>query len=301
MRTILSLFSLLFLVACTCTSALSQEVPVQDYSRIDLKFEAYSQEVYDGKTDKISNHRTRLRFHLDDKGSPFSSFVELDVSGEDGEMDDLRESNWLHQMKLAYKPGDTKVTVGRIFVPGGLATYWPGGISTARYPGAYPFAAYAYGAEAEKDFGEWNVGTSLSGQSGLKFDDGGQFDRAEVTARAKRPFENGFYALGVQGSDQFVRSGVDFRYNFAEGFISGGVFHDDADDTPFSGLVTAEWNFTDLLSPHIQIEERTSGDEVVTAGVGVRYKGFYLVGDYEYNLDADEDSGNPVVALRYNW
>jgi hypothetical protein len=43
------------------------------------------------------------------------------------------------------------------------------------------------------------------------------------------------------------------------------------------------------------------GDEVATFGFGFRWKGLYLVGDYEYNLDLDSEPGALLLGVRYNW
>jgi hypothetical protein len=265
-------------------------------------FSGYIQETYvDDASGDIENDRTRLRFDLN-RENVVGVFTELEVSGLQTSFEDLRDSNWIQRSYLYYKTGETVFSVGRVFVSSGCSTYWPGGIITAKYPGVYPWNGYyAYGVEVVQNMDSWQFAGTASGDSSLKFNDGGQFDRPEFSGRLKRSVgKDGHVAVSTQLSDSFAIVGLEGGCRIADFNLSGGTFWTDDDpESAFSGLAQIEYLINDLFSVHQQMVESTSGDLVSTSGLGIRYKGFYLVGDYERNLDESEDAVQ--VGARFNW
>jgi hypothetical protein len=268
-----------------------------------LDFSGYSQEVYNSEIGDFNNDRTRFRFKLASEGS-CEYFAEFDVSGASRSSDELRESNWLQQVwSRCQLSNETQVTFGRVFPESGFSTFWPGGIITARYPGMYPWSGYyAYGVSAKRSLGNWSYSGTVSGRSDLQFDDSldKQFDRAEFAGRTVRSFgENSQVALTVQVSEDFFNAGLDFGRDFGDTKLDGGIFYSDIDNTPISGFAQVERVLTEHFALHGVAEERVNGNAVGTMGFGVRWKGFYLVGDYEENFDLGE--GSFLAGLRYNW
>lgn len=295
-------FTLLFIVllAVAGTAIAEDDLASSDWT---LDFSGYAQERHDNSIDEVINDRTRLRFSLE--GESLCSFhAEFDVSGARRSHRGLKDSNWLQKAwtscQIAPK---TRLDSGRVFPESGFSTFWPGGIITARYPGMYPWSGYyAYGVSVKHNLTEnWDISGTLSGRSDLQFDDplGQQFDRLELAGRVKRSINSGYLGFTTQSSDDFFHTGVDFGWKRSDVKVDGGVFYSDADDSPLSGFGQVEWLMAEHLAVHLLTEERTSGDAVITTGVGIRWEGFYLVGDYEENFSADEETF--LVGLRYNW
>lgn len=279
--------------------------PEPEYQPWTIQFKGYIQEVYDDDTGNIDNDRSRLRVWLND-GEMLGAYAEFDISVLQDDPDEIKDANWAQRFYLRFIDGNTEIQAGRLFLPSGCTTYWPGGIVTAKYPGAYPWQGYyGYGLEVDRVFGPWLLRTAVSGASDLNFDDDGQFNRAEVSGQLKRSFEDAHISVGIQGSEGFFHSGVDFGWIIGPLHLTGGIFHTDTDETPFSGLLTANYQLAEIgpatVSAHAQIEERTSGDEVATAGLGLNVKRFYIVADYEYNFDAEDTTGTPYIGTRFNW
>lgn len=286
----------IFLGFVVVTAAGAEEVKAEGPQ---VSVTGYLQETWH-ETSGLNNDRTRLKFVVEGDG-PCSVAAEFDISGASRSSRELRESNWLQQLWGTCQLGKTQLKFGRIFPESGYSTFWPGGIITAKYPGMYPWEGfYAYGLSAKRPISKnWVISGTLSGQSDLQFDQGGQFDRLEVAGRAVRSLESGRVGFTTQASEDFFHTGVDFRRQFGDTRLDGGVFYSDSDSTPISAFVQLERDLTESLALHTLLEESVNGDEVVITGIGVRVGDFYFVGDYEMNFDLDE--GSFLAGVRINW
>ncbi len=129
---------------------------------------------------------------------------------------DLQESggNWLRELNVGYKLSDDwRLSVGRLFLPGGFATPPHFKLETVNYPSAVPFNCYATGLMLEgKLKGDWTLKAAISGASGLSFDDKGCWENPEFSARLEKKLESGSVAGTLQVSSASCRTAADFTW-----------------------------------------------------------------------------------------
>jgi hypothetical protein len=148
----------------------------------------------------------RLRTIASMKPTHLSVFTELELAHFDRPHQD-----WFKQYYVSWKPDDTvTLSAGRLAVAPLWMTPPPFLLETVNYQ-RLPYSFIGYGIDADVRRGKWRLITDITGTTGLKFDDEGQFSRAEVHGRLEYKQNNMMtYAMSGQASRDFVRGSLDF-------------------------------------------------------------------------------------------
>lgn len=119
--------------------------------------------------------------------------------------------DWAKQYFVSVKPTKTvTLSAGRMAISPVWMTPPPFLLETVNYPRA-PFSIFAYAAQADVQIGQLRIIADVSGKTGLRFDEGGQFDRIEGSFRIENKLSAiATLAATAQTSDQFTRGALDF-------------------------------------------------------------------------------------------
>jgi hypothetical protein len=206
--------------ACACgatvvtlatTSASAGESPKLPSSATNLTMNSYGwiTAVYEkpeqGVDTTILRH-ARLRTKITDTALRSTIFTEIDAA-------DLQfpKANWAKQFFLTTLVSKAvTINIGRMATAPVWVTPPPFLLETVNYP-RLPYSVFAYAAEADVRKNGWRVVGDITGKSGLRFDEGGQFDRLEGSMRIERTIGKSFIAaLTAQASESFAKASFDF-------------------------------------------------------------------------------------------
>lgn len=148
----------------------------------------------------------RIRTILTDTQSKTVVFTEVDMAPLQHPGHD-----WAKQYFVSLKPTETlTLSVGRMAVSPVWMIPPPFLLETVNSPRA-PFSIFAYAAQADAQIGQWRVLADVSGKTGLRFDESGQFDRIETNFRIENKLSpTCTLAATAQMSDHFSRGALDF-------------------------------------------------------------------------------------------
>jgi hypothetical protein len=200
------------------------------------------------------------------------------------DVDARAEGNEVQQLFLYRKSSLGEIRVGRVFLAGCYSTPPPFLSRTAKYPrSAFAMSAFGTGVQLVKSVGEWSMMADVTGTSSSTYK--GSLDRVESSARFERKLgANHFAAASYQVSDDFIRVAVDggFKVKDVEVFLA--AYHtDELVAQQLALLANAEWRMWVAVRPHLQFDRRQTGDDVVTAGLGIgSVDNYYLAIDREF-------------------
>lgn len=163
----------------------------------------------------------RIRTIITDKQSGATIFTEADMAPLQHQGHD-----WAKQYFVSIKPTETlTLSAGRMAISPVWMTPPPFLLETVNYPRT-PFSIFAYAIQAEAKIGQWRVLTDVSGKTGLRFDESGQFDRIESSLRVEDKLSaTCTLAITAQVSEQFTRGAIDFTLKAAPWFDTKGAVY----------------------------------------------------------------------------
>jgi hypothetical protein len=147
----------------------------------------------------------RLRTIVKSKPLNLQLFTEIDGA----QLQEPRQ-DWFKQYYLSWKPEEhTTLSIGRLAV----APLWmvppPFLLESVSYP-RLPYSFIGYGIDADMRRGNWRVIADITGTTGLKFTDEGQFSRPEGHLRVEYGRSPAcVYAVSGQTSEDFIRTSLD--------------------------------------------------------------------------------------------
>ncbi|MDQ5927930.1 MAG: hypothetical protein QG633_368 [Patescibacteria group bacterium] len=207
--------------------------------------------------------------------------------------------NWLEIATLECAvSANTTVSVGRLFLSGPRSTPPPFLLRTVEYPKSNTFAAYAYGVQLQRTFGEWNFVVDVTGDSGRQFNDDGNFDRIESSFRIGRKLGSvGTLSFTSQLSRDFTRVGLDWMSSSDQKLnVWAGVYYDDGTTEKLLGMAQVSYPLGRYIRPHVMWDHRPDGSEEWTVGTEVFVTPHVRVlGDYETRAD------RILARLQFHW
>lgn len=207
--------------------------------------------------------------------------------------------NWLEIAALECAlSANTTVSVGRLFLSGPRSTPPPFLLRTVEYPKSNTFAAYAYGVQLQRVFGEWNLIVDVTGDSGLQFDDDGNFDRLESSFRIGRKLGSvGTLSFTSQLSADFTRVGLDWMSDPSQKLhVWTGVYYDDGTTEKLMAMAQISYPFGRFVRPHVMWDHRPDGSEEWTVGTEVLITPHvHVLGDYETEAE------RVLARLQFHW
>jgi|GEM_PF-3995689 len=223
--------------------------------------------------------------------------VELNLAATEVAND--ANGNWVEIAALECAVStNTTVSVGRLFLSGPRSTPPPFLLRTVEYPKSNTFAAYAYGVQLQRVFGEWNLIVDVTGDSGRQFNDDGNFDRLESSFRIGRKLGSvGTVSFTSQLSRDFTRVGLDWMSDPSQKLnVWAGVYYDDGTAEELLGMVQVSYPLGRFVRPHVMWDHRPDGSEEWTVGTEVFVTSHVRVlGDYEVEADRF------LTRLQFHW
>lgn len=207
--------------------------------------------------------------------------------------------NWLEIAALECAVSkQTTVSVGRLFLSGPRSTPPPFLLRTVEYPKSNTFAAYAYGFQLQRVFGEWNLIVDVTGDSGRQFDDDGNFDHVESSFRIGRKLGSaGALSFTSQLSADFTRVGIDWMSSSDQKLnVWAGVYYDDGTSEELLGMVQVSYPIGRYIRPHVMWDHRPDGSEEWTVGTEFLITPHvHVLGDYETEAE------RVLARLQFHW
>lgn len=223
--------------------------------------------------------------------------VELNLAATEAVNHD--NGNWLEIAALECAvSANTTMSVGRLFLSGPRSTPPPFLLRTVEYPKSNTFAAYAYGVQLQRTFGEWNLIVDVTGDSGRQFNDDGNFDRLESSFRIGRKLGSvGTVSFTSQLSGDFTRVGLDWMSDPSQKLhMWAGVYYDDGTTEELLGMVQVSYPFGRFVRPHVMWDHRPDGSKEWTVGTEfLLTQHVHVLGDYEVEAERF------LTRLQFHW
>lgn len=175
--------------------------------------------------------------------------------------------NYLQQAYVACKAGPWTVKAGRLFLSAMTQSPPPFLLTTPGYQSAYSYSVFAYGAQAERLVGDWAVTLDVTGKSGLRYTESGQFDRLEASGRAFRVGGGWTIGAAIQISEDFLRTGIDGEKWWGRTRTNAFIGYT-TERKSLDGFLLTQLRVTPWLQPLAQID-RAKNKTTLSAGVAI--------------------------------
>lgn len=261
----------------------SSLIPIVKIGDSHLKVYGFTHLLYNDNIDDFDVDKLRIRFQLETPTS-FGMFSEVELAKVNEP-----NNNWLREFWLSYKRNSTIFRIGRLFVAAGRATPPPFLLKTVNSY-SYPFSSYAYGVQVDTNYKKWSLIGDITGSSGKVFNESGNWESIEISARAKGQITNNLIgSFTIQAGKRFQRISADIEYEINALTFLGGLYianEDKGDKDKEGGFLLTDYKINKYLSLHTQIDHGTvwANGLQVFAGENIS-----LTLDYESVVEGDSD------------